>query len=266
MPLRRRASGIPGPDAGWFAPTPPRVLAHRGLAVAAPENTVLAFVQALATGVAYVETDVHASADRVAIVSHDPDLRRLTGRDVRVGQLTAAELAHIDLGSRQGYPTLAEVLDAFPDARFNIDIKDDAAIEPAARAIVAARAQGRVLIGSFSGRRRRATIRMIGGGVATSASSLAVLAAVVGAKLGIRPLVRRALLGVDAVQIPLRVLRLRATTPRVIRALHALGVEMHVWTVNDPSVMRRLLDDGVDGIITDRCDLAMDLLRRRTSS
>jgi glycerophosphoryl diester phosphodiesterase len=241
------------------------VLAHRGLALEAPENTMLAFLKALATGVAYVETDVHASADGVAIVSHDPDLRRVAGRDVRIDQLTAAELARVDLGAGQSFPTLAEVLDAFPDARFNIDIKDEAAITPAARAITEARAQHRVLVGSFSGRRRLRTLRRLEG-VATSASSLAVLATVVGAKLGIHALVRRALRDVDAVQIPLRVLRMRATSPRVVRAVHAAGAEVHVWTINDPAVMRRLLDRGVDGIVTDRCDLAMDVVRRRAAS
>jgi glycerophosphoryl diester phosphodiesterase len=264
MPRRRRSSPA-GPDAGWFAPAPPRVLAHRGLAVEAPENTLLAFLKALATGVEYLETDVHASADGVAIISHDPDLGRVAGRDVRIGQLTAAELGRIDLGAGQGFPTLGAVLDAFPDARFNIDIKDGAAIEPASRAITEARAQDRVLIGSFSGRRRRGALHRVEG-AATSASSLAVLAAVVGAKLGIRPLVHRALRDVQAVQVPLRVLRLGATTPRVIRAVHAQGVEVHVWTINDPSIMRALLDRGVDGIITDRCDLAMDVVGRRPTA
>jgi glycerophosphoryl diester phosphodiesterase len=241
------------------------VLAHRGLALEAPENTMLAFLKALAAGVAYLETDVHASADGVAIVSHDPDLRRVAGRDVRIDQLTAAELGRIDLGAGQTLPTLAEVLDAFPDARFNIDIKVAAASEPAARAIAEARAQHRVLVGSFDGRRRRSTLRRLDG-VATSASSFAVVVAVVGAKLGIRWLVRRAVRDVDAVQVPLRVLRMRTTSARVIRAVHALGIEMHVWTINDPAVMRRLLDRGVDGIVTDRSDLALDVVRRRAAS
>jgi glycerophosphoryl diester phosphodiesterase len=240
------------------------VLAHRGLATAAPENTLLAFVRALAAGAAYLETDVHASADGVAVISHDPDLRRVAGRDVRISQLTAAELSRIDLGEGQGFPTLAEALDAFPDARFNIDVKDAAAAGPAADAILAARATSRVLIGSFSGRRRLAAVRRLPG-VATSISSLGVAVTVIAAKLGARPLVRRALRGVDAVQIPLRVLGMRATTRRVIDAVHDAGAEMHVWTINDPAVMRRLLDRGVDGIISDRCDLALDVVARRGS-
>jgi glycerophosphoryl diester phosphodiesterase len=263
--MARRRRSAPTSDAGWFAPAAPRVLAHRGLAVDAPENTLLAFLRALATGVDYLETDVHASADGVAIVSHDPDLHRLAGRDVRIGQLTAAELARIDLGAGQTYPTLAEVLDAFPEARFNIDIKDSAAAAPAAEAILAARAVGRVLIGSFNGTRRSAAVRRLPG-VATSLSSLGCLVAIVAAKVGVRWIVRRVLRDVDAVQVPLRVLRMSTTSPRVISAVHAAGAELHIWTINDAAVMRRLLDRGVDGIVTDRCDVAMDVVRRRTAS
>jgi glycerophosphoryl diester phosphodiesterase len=241
------------------------VLAHRGLATAAPENTLLAFVRALAAGAAYLETDVHASADGVAVISHDPDLRRVAGRDVKINQLTAAELSRVDLGEGQGYPTLAEALDAFPDARFNIDIKDAAAAEPAAEAILAARATNRVLIGSFDGGRRLAAVRRLPG-VATSVSSFGVAVAVIAAKLGIRPLVRRALRGVDAIQVPLRVLGMSTTTARVVDAMHDAGVEIHIWTINDPATMRRLLDRGVDGIISDRCDLAIDVVNRRRSA
>ena len=115
------------------------MFAHRGLATEAPENTLLAFAKALALGIRYLETDVHASADGVAIISHDPDLKRLTGRDVRIEQLTAAELARIDLGEGQTFTTLAAALDAFPDARFNIDIKAEAAATPAAAAATSAR-------------------------------------------------------------------------------------------------------------------------------
>ena len=256
----RSGSAVGG---GWFGPALPRVLAHRGLAVEAPENTLLAFVQALAVGVAYLETDVRASADGVAMLSHDDDLSRLTGRDVRVGQLTAAELARIDLGAGQGYATLAEALDAFPEARFNIDIKDRAAAKPAAAAILAANAVDRVLITSFDGRRRLAAVRRLPG-VATSASSFGVVVTVLAARLGITALVRRALRDVDAIQVPQRVLGIATTSPRIVAAIHGAGTEIHVWTVNDPAVMRVLLDRGVDGIITDRSDLAMDVVRRRT--
>lgn len=260
--MRRRPEPEDAARAGFFAPALPRVFAHRGLAVEAPENTLLAFLKALATGVPYLETDVHASADGVAMISHDPDLRRLVGRDVRIGQLTAAELSRIDLGAGQTYATLAEALDAFPDARFNIDIKDSAAAAPAAAAILAANAVPRVLIGSFSGRRRRAAVRLLPG-VATSVSSLGVAAAVVAGTLGLRPVVRRVLRHSDAVQIPVRVLGMSTVTPRMIAAFHDAGVEVHIWTVDDPARIRALLDAGVDGIMSDRCDIAMDVVARR---
>jgi glycerophosphoryl diester phosphodiesterase len=239
------------------------VLAHRGLADGAPENTVLAFAQALAAGAVYLETDVHASADGVAVISHDPDLRRLAGRAVRVEQLTRAELAKIDLGEGQGYVTLQEALEAFPDARFNIDVKSRAAADAAARAILEARASARVLVTSFDEATRRATISALGGAgaVATSASQRGVIWALIGARLGLGFLVRAALAGVDAVQVPERQGPLRVVTPRFIAAVRRAGVEVHVWTVNDEDDMRRLIGQGVDGIVTDRADVAVKLVK-----
>jgi glycerophosphoryl diester phosphodiesterase len=238
------------------------LFAHRGLATEAPENTLLAFAKALALGVGYLETDVHASADGVAIISHDPDLKRMTGRDVRIDQLTAAELGRIDLGEKQTFSTLAAALDAFPEARFNIDIKAEAAAEPAAAAIAAAHAEHRVLIGSFSKARRQAAIRRLPG-VTTSASSGAVLVATWSAAIGLRGITKAALRGVDAVQIPVSVLGVSTVSPRVLAAFHAAGVEVHIWTVNDAESMTRLLDAGVDGIMTDRADIGVEVFARR---
>lgn len=224
---------------------------------------MLAFLKALAVGAEYLETDVHASADGVAVVSHDPDLSRLAGRRVLVGQLTMNELRHIKLDSGQGFSSLAEVLDAFPDARFNIDIKTADATAPAAEAILAAGATDRVLVTSFSEPRRRATVALLPG-VATSASSPTVISALLWAKLGIVPMVRRSLRGINALQVPRRQFGIAVVTPRTVRQFHAAGVEVHVWTVNDPVEMSTLLDFGVDGIITDRADIALPLVQGRT--
>jgi glycerophosphoryl diester phosphodiesterase len=240
------------------------VLAHRGLALEAPENTLLAFERALAVGVTHLETDVHGSADGVAMISHDPDLSRLAGRRVQVGQLAASELRAIDLGRGQGFSSLADALDAFPDARFNIDIKSAAAIAPTVAAIREARAVDRVLIGSFSPERRLAVVRQLPG-VATSISSRGAVAAVAVARApGGRATVRRILRDVQAVQFPLSMLRMSTLTPRTIAAFHDAGVEIHAWTVNDEATMVRLLDLGVDGLVTDRADLAMAVLAARS--
>lgn len=251
-----------GPDDdSFFSPSLPRVLAHRGLAVEAPENTMLAFLKALSIGVEFLETDVHASQDGVAVISHDDTLSRVAGRNVRVDQLTMAELRRVSLGEGQSFASLAEVLDAFPAARFNIDIKSDDAVEPTVKAILDAGAVNRVLLASFSDRRRKAAVDRLPG-VATSASRQASGRAVAAARLGLVPAVRAALRGVDAVQLPERVRGVRIITPRLVSAMHQAGVEVHVWTINDIPTMERLLAMGVDGLVTDRADLALELLRR----
>lgn len=240
----------------------PRIIAHRGLAVDAPENTLLAFLKALSTGATHLETDVHASADGVAVLSHDPDLTRVAGRDVRVSQLTMPELRRIPLGHGQSFASLAEALDAFPDARFNIDIKDERAAAPTAAAILAARATDRVLLTSFSASRRAAATASLPD-VAVSPSVSEFLPALVGAKLGIRAVTARALRPFVAVQIPERRGPVRLVTARTVRAVHRAGAEVHVWTVDHVSDMTRLLDLGVDGIVTNRCDLMKDLVTSR---
>ena len=250
-------------SSGFFSPVPPRVLAHRGLALGAPENTLLAFAHAIATGVTHIETDVHGSADGVAVISHDPTLERLSGDPAPVSRLTMAELRKVDLGFGQAFCSLAEALDGFPDIRFNIDVKSADAIEPTIEAIRSVGAQRRVLIGSFSNGRRRATLRGLPG-VATSVSAPTAFAAVLAANLVGGPLLRAILSGSGAVQVPERIGPLRTESPRVVRAFHAAGVEVHIWTINDVPTMTALLDAGVDGIVTDRCDLAMELLAARS--
>jgi glycerophosphoryl diester phosphodiesterase len=241
----------------------PRIFAHRGLAIDVPENTLLAFVKALALGAHYLETDVHASSDGVAVISHDADLVRLAGSKTRVEELTLAQLKEIDLGEGQTFSSLAEALEAFPDARFNIDIKSASAVRPTIAAILEAHAVHRVLIGSFGGRRLRDTLKGLPG-AARGASPARVLLVVLAAKLGITPLLKSAVSHIDALQVPERFGGVRLVTRGIIRRLHACGIEVHVWTVNEEPVMRRLLDLGVDGLMTDRSDLALRILKERS--
>jgi glycerophosphoryl diester phosphodiesterase len=238
------------------------LFAHRGLAVDAPENTLLAFARAVAVGATYVETDVHATHDGVAVIAHDPDLKRVAGRDVRVAQLTMNELRRIDLGHGQSFCSLAEALDAFPDTRFNIDVKSRAAVQPTVAAILKAGASNRVLVSSFDERRRAAAIRGLPG-VVSSSSARRFVFALLGGKIGFSPAVRGSLRGLVAVQVPEKAIGLKVTTARMIQRLHAAGVEVHVWTVNDPRRMTELLDLGVDGLVTDRIDVALELMRAR---
>lgn len=254
---------MPGPRpsrarGAYFAPPLPRIFAHRGLALDVPENTLGAFRAALAVGAVHVETDVHASSDGVAVISHDPTLDRVAGRPDRVADLTLAELRSIDLGGGETFVTLSEALLAFPEARFNIDVKADDACRPTAEAVRAAGAIDRVLITSFDVRRKRLTASALPG-VATSASAAEFGPALAFAKLGWAWAVRRILRNVDAVQIPPQVSRIGTVTPRTIDVLHRAGVEIHVWTINDPVVARDLLARGVDGLVTDRADILVPL-------
>lgn len=243
----------------FFGAPPPRVLAHRGLALDAPENTLLAFAAAVGIGITHVETDVHASADGVAVVAHDADLSRVAGSAARVDHLTVRELGELDLGQGQHMPTLAEALDGFPDTFFNIDLKSMQAVAPAVAAISAVRAHDRVLLTSFSERRRRAALRLLPS-VATSASGPRFAAALLASVVRGGPVVRAALKGLHAVQIPERALGLETVSPARIRAFHAAGVEVHVWTINDAETMRRLFERGVDGIVTDRADVGLEVV------
>ena len=249
-------------QSAFLAAPHPRILAHRGLAREAPENTLLAFAHALANGATHLETDVHVSLDGVAVISHDPDLTRL-GRDLRIDQLTMVELQHISLGAGQSFTSLNDALESFPAALFNIDVKTDGAAEPTARAILNQRATERVLVTSFRESRRRYTLGLLPG-VVSSASSSLVAQALALCHLGREEPIRRILQGCVAVQVPERVGRVHILSPRFITMMHRVGVEVHVWTINDPTDMTRLLDRGVDGLVTDRTDLARDVITRRT--
>ncbi|WP_430646496.1 glycerophosphodiester phosphodiesterase family protein [Agromyces sp. GXS1127] len=241
---------------GWFAPPAPRVLAHRGLALAVPENTLAAFEAALRAGARYLETDVHSSADGAAVLAHDPTLRRVAARPEAVADLSRDALRRVDLGGGHGFGTLDELLHAFPEARLNIDVKTDAAVPAAIEAIRRADAVDRVLLTAFSDARRRRLAAALPEAV-TSAGRASVLRAAAAARTRSAAAMRRAVVGARALQIPERVGRLRLLSPALLETAHAAGLEVHVWTVNDESEMRRLLALGVDGIVTDRADLAL---------
>jgi len=126
-----------------------------------------------------------------------------------------------------------------------------------------AAAVDRVLIGSFSEKRRSAAVRQLPG-VATSASAPLIVWAVLWAKLRLAPLLKITLRGVHAVQIPESSNGIRLATRRMIAAFHRADVEVHIWTVNDRATMERLLDLGIDGLVTDRADVAVRLLEERS--
>jgi glycerophosphoryl diester phosphodiesterase len=237
----------------------PRILAHRGLATRVPENTLASFTAAIDAGADYVETDAHVTADGVVVLAHDPVVID-RGRPVEIAATTWNRLDAVDLGAGHRVPRLDETLVALPGVRLNIDVKAAGAAVPVARAVMAASAIDRVLVTSFDGPTRRRVVAELPG-VATSASSDLILRSLLPAHLGLSTALRVVLSGLPCVQVPERHRGVPVVTRRTIRTLHAAGVEVHVWTVNDPRDMLRLVRLGVDGIVTDRCDLAVEALR-----
>lgn len=238
----------------------PRILAHRGLATEAPENTLAAFRAAVAVGATHVESDVRVSADGVAVLAHDATFERVSSDATRVDAASADALTALDLGGGHGVPTLAEALAVLPETRWNLDLKVPAAVEPAARAIREADAVDHVLVTSFDDATRARALEALPG-VATSASRGVMARALVAVRLRRRAALARILDGIAAVQVPERLGRLRIVDAASVAAFHAVGVEVHVWTVNEPFHMRRLVSLGVDGVVTDRADLAVATLR-----
>jgi glycerophosphoryl diester phosphodiesterase len=249
----------------------PRVLAHRGLVPPGEqdvvENSFAAVAAAHAAGATYVESDCHLTADGVVVLFHDDDLTRVTGDRRALSEVSARELEDL-MAPRGGLITLEQALASFPDLRFNIDVKAAPAAVPAGR-IVSEHAE-RVLLTSFSDARRETALAAASAArpdlaPATSPGSARVarILAALASRSG--RLAERAFAGLDAVQVPERRGALRIVTTRLIAAAHRAGVEVHVWTVNDVADMMRLRDMGVDGVVTDRADLALETFGRPPS-
>jgi len=232
----------------------PLAFAHRGGAAEFPENSWRAFEHAVKLGYAYLETDTHATSDGVLVAFHDKTLDRVTDRSGAIARMPAAEVAAARTDGTDAIPLLADVLGAWPDVRFNIDVKDGPAVRPLAELIRRAAAWDRVCITSFSAARLLAIRRLLDRPVcmATSPVGAAVLrSGLPGGLLG-RAFAARS---VRCAQLPIGM----ATAPLIGRA-HAAGLQVHIWTVNDRDLMSSLLDLGVDGIMTDKTELLRDVL------
>jgi len=241
----------------------PIAFAHRGGAADGDENSMAAFARSVAAGYRYLETDVHSTSDGVAVVFHDDSLDRIFGRPGRIEDLSLSDVASLRVGGEAVVPLLVDLLDAWPDVRVNIDMKADSAVDPTIEALWKANARDRVLLASFSDRRIRWARRVCGPRQATSMGQREVAALRLGSLHG------RGLAGfvpgVAAVQVPIRFARIPVVDARFVRHAHRLGLQVHVWTVDDPTEMHGLLDLGVDGIMTDRLDVLRDVLIARNS-
>jgi glycerophosphoryl diester phosphodiesterase len=246
---------------GYLDGSPPRAFAHRGWHIgdlAGLENTLVAFRRAYDEGYRHLETDVRATADGELVVFHDARLDRVTDASGSVGSLPWSEVGAARVGGREPIPRLAELLETLPDAHFNIDAKSDAAVRPLAELIHRMGAEDRVCVVSFSDRRVAALRAAVGDGTAWALGPAETF------RLYRAAVVRRQFSTTAvAAQVPMLYRRVPIVTPRFLRAAHAAGLEVHVWTIDDDAEMHRLLDLGVDGIMTDRPDILRAVLIER---
>ena len=247
---------------------PPVAIAHRGSRQLWPENTMVAFSGAIEMGARHLETDVRVSADGVVHCIHDVTVDRTTDASGPVSVFTSEEISTLDAGfghaSAEGYtfresgaaiPTFEELVTSYPDVHVVVDLKEDAVVGPMADLVRRLDIGEQLIVGSFSDVRLALFRELTDGSVATSVGSVSARSWLLASRVG------RGLSGPgSALQLPLQSRGVRVVDRRLVGAAHARGLQVHVWTINDPTQMRELLDLGVDGIVTDRIDLMLELL------
>lgn len=219
--------------------------AHRGGSQQYPENSLAAFQHAWDVGFRYFETDVQVTADGVLVAFHDDDLQRTCSVPQLISQMNWSEVSQARIDGREAIPTLAELMEEFPEAYFNIDAKSDAAVGPLIAHLRRTSALPRVCIGSFSHSRLMKIRSLLGDAVCTTASPREVGQWLLG----------RVPSGPSCLQVPIRYGKVQVVTERRIRLAERAQCPVHVWTVDDPNTMQQLIDIGVHGIMTDRGDV-----------
>lgn len=238
----------------------PLAIAHRGGAGLGVENSLQAFGRSAALGVRYLETDVRVTADGELVCFHDSTLDRVTGCAGQVTQQTLASVRTLRVQGTEPIPTLDEVLDAFPSAYLTVDLKDQAAIGPMVRTLRRPGVAERVCVaGAWDGWLQR--IRSEVPGVATSLGWRSLTGLLACARTGVRP--HPLLASAPFAHVPVRLGRVPVFVDRFVSMAHDLGVRVVVWTVDDPALMHRLFDAGVDGVISDRPDVLREVLVSR---
>ncbi|MCI0689706.1 MAG: glycerophosphodiester phosphodiesterase [Sporichthyaceae bacterium] len=241
----------------------PIPFAHRGGAATGLENSMAAFARAVELGYRYLETDVHGTADGVLLAFHDRRLGRVTDQRGRIARLPYASVQRARIAGQEPIPLLTDLLEAFPGARINIDVKEVSAIAPLVEVIKRTGCIDRVCVASFSDRRLAAVRDALGPRLCTAVGPIEALGLRTAALF--ERLHRLAPAGVPCVQLPARLGPLPVVDERLVNLAHGLGMHVHVWTIDNPATMHRLLDLGVDGIMTDRLEVLRDVLVARNA-
>lgn len=255
----RCMSGDPGHPQGPF-----RAYAHRGGAQEKPENSPAAFAHAVSLGYTWLETDVRPTSDGVALLHHDARFERTTDAHGLVREFSWNEAQRVHLADGTAPMRLEDLLSAYPYVSVNIDLKESGSVSAVADAVTRCRAWSRVCLTSFSRRRMGQLRRRTPSWVETSAVPSEVAALRFAATLD-RPVPRAAMAqrGPRRLQIPLHVGSRPLLTERLLAWAHRRGLAVDAWTIDEADEMHRLLDLGVDGIMTDRPLLLREVLHSR---
>ena len=236
----------------------PIAFAHRGGALDAPENSMEAFQSAINIGYKYLETDVHLTKDGHVIAFHDDVLDRVTNLSGKICETPLSTIKSALIDGKSEIPLLKELLSEFPTARFNIDPKDDRVAEPLADAIKDTASVSRICVSSFSDRRNQNISRLVGNNLCMGVGPSGV------ARIRVGKFTKNSsVLNGQCVQVPVSMKGVPLITETFIKRVHSLGKAIHAWTINEPDEMRRLLDLGVDGIMTDKPQVLKDVLIHR---
>jgi glycerophosphoryl diester phosphodiesterase len=219
-----------------------------------------AFQHAVDLGYRYIETDVHATSDGHVVAFHDNDLQRTCGSSLKIAEASIEELSTARIDGTDPIPLLAEILITWPDMKVNIDCKSDAVVAPLIQQLRSSHCLDRVCIGSFSDQRLARIREEFGSSVCTSMGPREVAARVLGthARIPLRP-TKHALIA----QVPVRQGPIPVVTKRTVQRAHDLGLYVHVWTIDDPQEIGRLLDLGADGIMSDDTIALRDVFSAR---
>ncbi len=253
-PARRGTPGDP-PATGYGAEAGVLAVAHRGGTALGAENTLEACERSLALGFRYLETDARMTADGVWVAFHDRTLRRVTGTRGRVADVTWADLRGLRVHGTALVPRLEDLLGAWPDVRWVVDVKQPSALASLARLLRGPGIAHRVcLSGTWDARLDQAR-REVGPAVSTAVGWRSMATLLAGGALDPR--------GAQFVHVPVRLAGRWVPAPGLVRRAHDAGLRMLVWGVEETRDMHRLLDDGVDGVITDRPDTLREALVAR---
>jgi glycerophosphoryl diester phosphodiesterase len=232
----------------------PIALAHRGASNNLPENTMAAFECAVELGYRYIETDVHVTRDGVLIAFHDDRLDRVTRHSGLISELDWSEIKQARVDDAEPIPLLEDLLTRWPGVRINLDPKSDAAVAPLTEMLKKLDAVDRVCIGSFSGARLQAIRKSFDMEICTSMGPMDVFRLRM-TSLPFPAPFQQQTYDAQCAQVPLRRWGLPVVDKLFVSKAHHLGLKVHAWTVNDEFEMKRLLDLGIDGLITDEAQL-----------